>query len=123
MKKYFITFFLLFPILLSAQLTENQKETVIYEMEAYRNVIDANLTKDGNTLSLAIIANYSTSENKAKQLGESFVRLCISLIEYNSPGGNEIGRSDYDYLVGVYKPNKDEIALGAKSSIARWITW
>ncbi|OPY56979.1 MAG: hypothetical protein A4E51_00218 [Methanosaeta sp. PtaU1.Bin055] len=103
-------------------LTEEQKELAITSIEGYTEVQDAAITQDGDQLSLAIIVPYGTNEETAKDLGDSFVRLVKTFGPEEAPG-KEIGPGIYDYLVGVYYPNGDTVALGAKVSNARAIHW
>ncbi|MDD3566087.1 MAG: hypothetical protein PHN90_10515 [Methanothrix sp.] len=103
-------------------LTAEEKELAIIPMEGYAGVQDADLGQDGKQLSLAIIVDYGTSEEYAKELGDSFVRLVKSFGPEERPG-KEIGPGIYDYLVGVYYPNGDLVAIGAKVAGARGLTW
>ena len=103
-------------------LTEEQKELAITAIKGYAGVQDAAIGQKGNDLSLAIIAGYATNEEYAKELGDSFVRL-VKTFGPEDPPGKEIGPGIYDYLIGVYRPNGENIVLGAKVSGARKITW
>lgn len=72
---------------------------------------------------MTLVVDYGTSEEYAKELGDNFVRL----VKGTSPGeegtGKEIGPGVYDYLVSVYYPNGDLVAMGAKVSGARSLHW
>ena len=85
-------------------------------------VLDAAISKDGNTVSLVLIVHPLTNKNSAKQQGDNFVRLYKSLSNDDSPG-RSIGRGKYDYLIGVYYPDETKVALGAKSRASDRITW
>ena len=37
--------------------------------------------------------------------------------------GKDIGRGEYDYLIGVYYPNEDLVGMGVKARTADRITW
>jgi hypothetical protein len=104
------------------QLTDEQKELAISSIEGYSEVQDAAINQDGKQLSLAIIVGYATNEETAKDLGDSFVRLVKSFGPEDTPE-KEIGPGLYDYLIGVYYPDKSQVALGAKCSSCRKITW
>jgi hypothetical protein len=104
------------------QLTDEQKELAISSIKGYTEVQDAAIQQDGKQLSLAIIVGYATNEETAKDLGDSFVRLVKSFSPEDAPQ-KEIGPGIYDYLVGVYYPDKTQVALGAKCSSCRKITW
>lgn len=102
--------------------TEQEKQMAINEIEQHGGVRDAAISQDGDDLSLAIIVDYNVTSAKAKELGENFVRLVKSFSKDEAPG-QEIGSGIYDYLIGVYYPNKKDVVMGAKSSISGKITW
>ncbi len=35
----------------------------------------------------------------------------------------QIGKGKYDYLIGVYLPNEDQLVMGAKVSFSPHLTW
>ena len=100
------------------------KDFVLQEIK-YRSLVDdAAIGQDNCNLSLAIIVSPATNEAYAKELGDYFIRLTKSFAPGSPPPSKEIGKGVYDYLIGVYVAYTDkEIALGAKASNARWITW
>lgn len=85
-------------------------------------VRDAAITQRGDDISLVLIVGYATSEAKAKSLGDNFVRLTKSLSQ-DTPPGRMIGRGIYNYLVGVYYPNEERLAKGAKVAFSDRISW
>ena len=85
-------------------------------------VLDAAASKDGNQVSLVLIVRPLTNKSTAMQQGDNFVRLYKSLSDDESPG-QSIGRGKYDYLIGIYYPNKDKLAQGAKSRASDRISW
>ena len=97
-------------------------DMAISAIEDYPRVRDAAISQDGKTLSLVIIIDYMTDPDYAKQLGDNFVRLTKSFLKDGVPG-KQIGRGRYDYLIGVYHPNEQEVALGAKANSADRISW
>ena len=103
-------------------LTEDQKSLAINEIVGQSLVRDAAITQDGRDLSLVLVVNAAASEEYAKELGNNFVRLVKTFGPEEVPG-REIGEGIYDYLVGVYTPAEEQIALGAKVRSARSITW
>ena len=104
------------------QLTDAHKELAIISIEGYTEVQDAAIIQDGKQLSLALIVGYSTNEETAKELGDSFVRLVKTFGPEDAPQ-KEIGPGLYDYLIGVYYPNETQVALGAKCSSCSKISW
>ena len=91
-------------------------------MKAYPEVRDAAVTQKGDQLSLVLVVRSATNTQRAKTLGENFVRMTKNLGP-DSPPGKEIGKGIYDYLIGVYYPNERQVVLGAKSRGAERISW
>ena len=103
---------------------ENSKlEIAIAAIEEYPEVVDAAVTKKGRKLSLAIVVYRGTSKTRAHELGDNFVRLVKTFNGNETNPGKEIGEGIYDYLIGVYDTNQNEIDMGAKVSISSKITW
>ena len=94
----------------------------IATIEGYPAVRDAAITQEGRQLSLALIVRRTTSEASGKQLGDNFVRIVKSVGPDSAPG-KEIGRGQYDYLIGVFYPNEKRLAMGAKVRTSPRITW
>ena len=104
------------------EISDDAKNMAISVIKDYPLVRDAAIIQDGRKLSLVIIVSYATSEEHAKELGDNFVRLVKTFSE-DEPPKKEIGEGIYDYLIGVYYPNEEEVALGAKVSFSPHITW
>ncbi len=103
---------------------EELTDTITANMvEGYLEVLDAAITQDGRTLSLVLVVANATSQSRAQELGDNFVRMTKSLLQDGDSPSRQIGRGEYDYLIGVYSPNEDEIAFGAKLRAADRITW
>ena len=104
------------------QLTESQTSQAIRSIKGYPEVLDAAIKQRGRYLSLVLVVPHRTKESRAKQLGDNFVRLVKTFGPEERPG-REIGRGQYDYLVGVYTPGEKKIVLGAKVGPSPVITW
>ena len=91
-------------------------------VKAYPEVRDAAVSQKGDQLSLVLIVGFATNTQRAKTLGENFVRLTKSLGPDRSPG-KEIGKGIFDYVIGVYYPDESQVVLGAKSRAAERISW
>ena len=91
-------------------------------MKQNPGVLDAAVSKRGNQISLVVIVGPLTSKSRAKQLGDSFVRLYKSLSD-DDPPGSSIGRGKYSYSIGVYTPDEKPLVVGAKASVANRISW
>ena len=107
------------------RIPDDRKAMIAESIEQEPEVIDAHVaqkTGDLRKVTLAIIVRAGTSERRAKELGDNFVRLFKTLSDDDSPG-KEIGRGKYDYLVGIYDRRQNNIAMGAKIDIATSISW
>lgn len=118
---------LILPITLAAaadapQLTDEQKELPIMNIKVYDEVQDAAIEQDGNILSLALIVEYATNEETAKDLGDSFVRM-VKSTNGDTPPGKEIGSGIYTYYIGVFYPDESEVISGAKCGMCESIYW
>ena len=110
------------------KITELGKTTAINEIKTYPEVLDAAIAQDRYDLSLAIIVPKGTSEVRAKELGDAFVRLVktFGLLDSgkSEPApGKEIGKGIFNYLITVAYPDQTIIVQGAKVSFATHITW
>lgn len=129
MKKWYLVpavlTIMLLPISCGApapEVTEVQKSLAIQAIEDYPEVRDAAVAQEGSDLTLAIIVDYGTSEERAKELGDNFMRLVKTFSEDELPH-KKIGKGIYNYLVGVAYPNEELIVMGAKDSCSDHITW
>ena len=104
------------------KLTEEQKSFAIQAIEDYPEVLDAAVVQEAKQLSLVIFVDYATSKERAKQLGDSFVRLVKTYGPEPAPS-KIVGEGTFDYLVGVYYPNEELVVQGAKVSFSEHITW
>lgn len=104
------------------EVTEEQKGFAIQAIMDYSLVKDAAISQEGDTLSLAIIANAAINEEYARDLADSFVRLVKTHSEDTVPS-KEIGTGMYNYLVGVYTSTQQEIVIGYKNKDLDHITW
>ena len=95
---------------------------MIASIEDYPRVREAAVGQDGKQLSLVIIVDYATDPDYAQELGDNFVRMTKSLLR-DGGVGQRIGSGKYDYLIGVYYPNEQKVALGAKVRSADRISW
>lgn len=93
-------------------------------IKEYPEVKDAAVNQDEDQISLVLIVRRNTSKEKAKEMGDNFLRMLManSMGIENSPS-KEIGPTKFSYLIGVYYPDESQVALGAKTPAARKITW
>ena len=109
------------PTHTTAEMAERER-IAISEMMAHPRVLDCAVSREGDDVSLVIIVGAATNEEIARNLGDNFVRLYKSFSD-DDPPGRTIGPGKYNYLVGVYTPAEEKIALGAKSRTSDRITW
>ena len=107
----------------SLTLTNAAKELAMNSILGYSGVHDAAISQEGDDLSLVIIVGCAITVNDAKDLGENFVRLVKTFGPESAPTGSEIGRGNFDYLVGVYCGNERKIVQGAKVKTSARINW
>ena len=97
------------------------KESILDNFRSETLVNDAAITRDDETVSLALIVNPAIDESYAKQLGDNFVRQVKSLSDDNPPG-KDIGTGKYEYLITIAYGDQ-VLYQGAKSRGAVRITW
>ena len=109
------------PAQTSADVSEFElaEQTIV----GYDEVTEAAINMRDGTMSLAIVVKRSTSESRAKELGSNFVRITMSLANGESSPSKEIGKSRYDYLIGVYYSDGEEFITGAKVRRATRVSW
>ena len=104
------------------QVSEEAKELAIGSISGYQLVEDAAIEQDGMVLSLVIVVGYAANAGYAKELGENFVRI-VKTLSQDDPPSKLIGSGVYDYSIGVYRPNEENVALGYKASTSDRISW
>lgn len=104
------------------QVSQSTKDLAVQSIKKQPEVLDAAIMQDGKRISLAIIVRVGTSQERARELGEDFVRQVKTFANDDMPG-KTVGKGKYDYLVTVALPDKKEVASGAKVASAEKITW
>ena len=104
-------------------LTGQQKTAAINQITALDEVVDALIEQPNKkTLSLAVTVNFGTSKDRARDVGESFVRMVKSLGPDNAPG-QQIGSGIYDYEITVLYPDRTTVVQGSKVHGVTRISW
>lgn len=85
-------------------------------------VDEASISQDGKRLSLGLVVRPETTQDKALELGDNFLRLVKTFGPEAMPG-KEIGSGTFDYMITVAYADGTTIAQGAKKSNATQITW
>lgn len=102
--------------------TTKQKNLAIRTIKDYSAVKDAAVVQEGRNLDLSITVDYATPEENARELGNNFVRLIQTLGPEAMPGA-VVGKGMFNYLVGVYYPSGEMLAMGTKPRTSDHITW
>ena len=102
--------------------TRKQKNLAIRTIKDYSAVKDAAVVQEGRNLDLSITVDYATPEENARELGNNFVRLIQTLGPEAMPGA-VVGKGMFNYLVGVYYPSEEMLAMGTKPRTSDRITW
>jgi len=102
--------------------TRKQKNLAIRTIKDYSAVKDAAVVQEGRNLDLSITVDYATPEENARELGNNFVRLIQTLGPEAMPGA-VVGKGMFNYLVMVYYPSGEMLAMGTKPRISDHITW
>ena len=98
-------------------------EAALYSsIKNYPEVQDAGIKASGRTISLVLVVWYSTNEARARELGESFVRMTKVLL-FDGRVGPLPGRGNYSYVVMVASPDEEVLVVGAKHWRSDRIRW
>ena len=106
----------------SPRFAQSEIGLAVQSITANPGVLDAAATQQGRTVSAAVVVSQGTSKTRAKEIGDSFVRLLKTYGPDDAPG-QSIGKGKFDYVIKVVYPNETIIAHGAKASIASRISW
>ena len=87
-----------------------------------REVLDAAISKSGDSYSLVVIVESGTSASLARDLGRTFIRL-IKLAGPDDNPDNELGTGLFDYIISVVYPDESKVVQGEKLRGSIRITW
>lgn len=106
------------------QLKENEKLNVISEMKEYKEVQEALIIQQDEIkkVSLALIVQQGITSERARELGDHFLRHAMTHFEAENKPGEKIGKSLYNYMVSVCT-DRDVIVMGTKIPGAEVISW
>ena len=107
---------------ISTDITEVQERRAIRALTDYNEVADATLSQSGTTMTLVLVVQSSVSPDRAKELGDQFVRQ----VKFHGPDLKpiqNIGPGNHDYFITVTYPDDEKIAQGAKNRIDSVVTW
>ena len=104
------------------KLKEKEKLLAIKLIKQQDKVKDAGISQNNGIIILTLIIDYGTSLERAKELGDNFIRLVKThSIDVNPE--EKIGKGLYKYTIVVVYPNKEEAVRGIKELSSESITW
>lgn len=102
-------------------ITDVQQRQSLREITDYADVVDATLSQSGVSVTLDLVVLSTVSEERAKELGDQFVRVVKRRGPDHRPV-NQLGTGTLDYAITVSYPD-GEISKGSKVRIATQISW
>lgn len=108
------------------EITEHAKKVAIDFITDDPLVKDAHIEVKGNKVTLAIVVNAAMNEERAKEVGDNFVRFLNTMVDGTEPATKHYLGSlwdHYDLHVGVGTGPDNFIVQGAKVAGAKRIMW
>ena len=103
-------------------ITDVQQRQSLREITDYADVVDATLVQSGISVTLDLVVGGAVSEERAKELGDQFVRVVKRRGPDHRPV-NQLGTGSLDYAITVLHPGELQIAKGIKRRVATQISW
>jgi hypothetical protein len=103
-------------------INETEERRAIRALTDYNDVTAATLSQTGTTMSLILVVGENITTERAKELGDQFVRQT----KFHGPDVKpiqSIGPGNLDYVITVTYPNEEKIAQGGKKRLASLVTW
>jgi len=114
---------ILYPMsMMRPEITKEEKHKATQKIKQQNEIIDAVIMQNDAKVKLVLTVREGTTKERAKELGESFVRLIKTFCRDHNPN-KEIGIGVYDYMIEVYYPDKNELAIGIKDCMNKSISW
>ncbi len=101
---------------------EDVKSLVIISIKGYDRILDASIYQKGKVVMIILIADYGTSKQYARRMGDNLIRMLKSFSVDSSPN-NRIGPGIYEYHVKVTMPSQKILAEGVKLDIGHNLKW
>lgn len=98
------------------------KKIVYQQIKKESLVRDVYIGQEGCDLKLAVVVSPAANEAYAMAIGDRFVRFTKALGPGPGPK-KQIGKGIYNFLVGVFTSSEKRLAMGAKVSGARRLSW
>lgn len=108
------------------EISEHAKKMAVDFITDDPLVKDAHIEVEGDKVTIAIVVNAAMNEERAKEVGDNFVRFLNTMVDGTEPATKHYLGSlwdHYDLHVGVGTGPDHFIAQGAKVTTAKRITW
>lgn len=104
------------------EITRQNKLAAITSIKKEVGVLDANIIQNNVKVKLYLKVENDTSRERAKELGDKFVRFVKKECRDFDPN-KDIGEGIYDYLIRIFYPEKILVLKGVKESLEKTINW
>ena len=85
-------------------------------------VLEASVHLDASVYTLTLVVGYAVTEDIFRQAAHDFVHM-VKELGPDVPPGPEVGTGRYNYVIDVYRPHHELIAVGTKASDETHISW
>jgi len=104
------------------EITRKNKLVAITSIKREVGVLDANIIQNNVKVKLVLELENDTSRERAKELGDKFVRFVKKECRDFDPN-KDIGEGIYDYLIMIFYPEQILLLKGVKECLANTINW
>lgn len=104
------------------EMSVEEQNLAIESIKENPDIVDAGIAQENDTISLSLIVSEATDTEKAKELGDSFIRVVKTFSQDEQPS-EAIGSGIYNYIISIGYQNKPDTIIGAKAKISENITW
>ena len=122
----FIVVFLYFVFSGSEPLPKISQEcldSAMSDIKMYDLIKDSHAEVKNDTITLVLVVNAAINEKTAKSYGDNFLRMTKSFCSDGPSPSKIIGKSNYNYQIGIFNSAEKQLYYGAKSAGAESISW
>lgn len=98
------------------------QQTAILENVKAQGATDAVIKIKEDSINLAFSVPFGTTKEEAKQIGENFVRLTMTLSNDENPNASLV-KGRFSYMVGAMTPDQKWLVMGQKTSSFSKVIW
>jgi len=99
-----------------------EQMAAIIENVKSQGTTGATIKVKDESINLAFSVPFGTSKGRAKEIGENFVRLTMTLSSDNNPTAGLV-KGKFSYMVGAVTPDEKWLVMGHKRATLSEITW